>query len=124
MNISIQFGGRLRDFKFNEIAHRKITSLIFDDIAKGYAATEQEINACTITATFYGGLLGAYYVERKELDFTFNDIAEWLDKANELAIQKVCNCYAETQRYKDFIDKFKIVQEDVKVEKKNTRKKK
>ena len=105
MQVEIQFGGTLRSFKFNEFAHRKITETIFDDIAKGYSVSEHEINSNSIIATFYGGLLGAYYVERKVVDFTFEDVVNWLGDAKDDDVVKVCNTYSDTQRYKDFIAK-------------------
>lgn len=124
MNVQIKFNGKDCIFTFNEFAHRKIMSTIFYDIEKGFATTESEINASTITATFYGGLLGTYYQERKAIDFTFSDVVNWLENTSKEDVEKVCNVYAETQRYKDFVEQLGINKKEIAVEKKSTRKKK
>ena len=94
--IKIEFGGRERGFKFNQLALEIMTGLA--------SSTESSAN---IYAMFYGGLRGNSYVKREEPDYTFEQVCDWVDalfadKKTEV-IKQVEEALTETQLYKSLI---------------------
>ena len=94
--INILFGGKDQGFKFNQIAIEIFTSNI------NYEA----IDTSSIYAIFFAGLSGNYYAKRKEVDFTFEQVCDWVDELERALIVKVCNVFAESNAYKEWFKEF------------------
>jgi len=93
--IQIEIGGKLRGLKF--LQHAVITMSKYVDI-DNYAATSGY-------AMVYGGLKCNNYVKRVEDDFTFEQVCEWVDLLSREDLIKIHEVFAETQLYKDLVDK-------------------
>lgn len=95
--IKIEFGGKERGLKFNQLAI-EIMSSFYDS----------STNSSSIYGMFYGGLRGNSFVKREEPDYTFEDVCEWVDKlyAEKKAdlIKQVTDVLMETELYKSLID--------------------
>ena len=62
-----------------------------------------------IYAIVYGSLYAGDYLEREgkgECSFTFSDVMQWVDEADNETITKICNAFAETQKYKEWLSAF------------------
>lgn len=62
------FGGKDRGLKFNQIAFNINSEYMGDTQAE------------SLYAMFYGGLVGNSKVKREEIDYTYEDVTEWVDK--------------------------------------------
>lgn len=107
--IKIEFGGKERGFKFNQLAVEVMAGL-----------SSQTESSANVYAMFYGGLRGNSYVKREEPDYTFEEVCDWVDqlyaeKKTDL-IKEVERTLTETQLYKSLVP-------EVKEEKKRTLKK-
>ena len=97
--IQIEIGGKLRGLKFNQLSLEEYTK----HVGTGTSSA--------IYATFYAGLVGNCYVKQEEPDFTFEEVTDWVDKIYEegkkTEIEKVCNIWADTYIYREWIKEFK-----------------
>jgi hypothetical protein len=116
--IQLEIGGKLRGLKFNQLSLEVYTK----NLNYGNA-----INASTIYATFYAGLVANCYVKQEEPDFTFEDVTNWVDELYEQGrkkdIEKVCNCWAETHTYREWLEEFKEKLRSILEPEKKTKKK-
>lgn len=98
--IQIEIGGKLRGLKFNQLSLEAYTKSV----------NYEQANSSSIYATFYAGLVGNCYVKREEPDFTFEDVTDWVDalyaEGKKEEIEKVCNVWAETNVYKEWLKEF------------------
>lgn len=115
--IQINIGGKDRGLKFNQLSLETYTKCVDFERA----------NSSTIYATFYAGLTGNCYVKREEPDFTFEDVTDWVDElyseGRKKEIEKVCEVWAETNVYKEWLKEFQdkvatILQPEKKTKKK------
>lgn len=87
-------GGKDRGLKFNQGA----CDIFYQRI------NHEEVNASSIYATFYAGLIGNCIVKGEQADFNMEDVCEWVDQMYEGGrkeeIAKVCDAFAETTAYK------------------------
>ena len=99
--IQINIGGKDRGLKFNQLSLEVYTKHIDYNNA---------VVTSTIYATFYAGLIGNCYVKKEEPDFTFEDVTNWVDEIFDSGrkdeIEKVCDAWAETYVYKEWIKEF------------------
>lgn len=105
--IKVELGGKERGLKFNQLALEEMTSVA------GEKATQN------VYAMFWGGLKGNSYVKREDVDYTFEDVCDWIDqlfaeKKMDI-IKQVEETLTETQLYKSLVP-------EVKEEKKRLRK--
>lgn len=120
--IQIELGGKLRGLKFNQISLEVYTKNV------NYEA----LQTSSIYATFFAGLIGNCTVKREEPNFTYEDVCNWVDELYEQGkkdvIKKVCDMWAATHVYtdwlKEFQDKVRALTEPEKLPVKKVNKKK
>ena len=98
--IQVQLGGKDQGLKFNQLSIELFTENV------NYEA----IDTSSIYAIFFAGLTGNYYAKRKEVDFTFENVCDWVDELYEsepAKITEVCEVFASTNAYKQWIEQFK-----------------
>ena len=98
--IQVQLGGKDQGLKFNQLSIELFTENV------NYEA----IDTSSIYAIFFAGLTGNYYAKRKEVDFTFENVCDWVDELYEkepAKIAEVCEVFANTNAYKQWIEQFK-----------------
>lgn len=115
--VQIEIGGKLRGLKFNQLSLQVYTENV----------SHEQANSSAIYATFYAGLVGNCYVKKEEVDFSFENVTDWVDDLYEQGrkkeIENVCNIWAETHVYKQWLKEFKerlsaILEPEVKDKKK------
>lgn len=92
--IQITLGGEKKGLKFNQLALEVIAGL-----------TDFTSNTSTVYATIYGGLRGNSYVKQQEVDYTFEQVCDWVDEANEDELKAACDMLAETTVWKKALEK-------------------
>ena len=97
--IQATLGGKEQGLKFNQLSIEVFTSNI------NYEA----IDTSSIYAIFFAGLTGNYYAKRKDIDFTFENVCDWVDELFEndrKKIEEVCEVFAQTNAYKEWVQEF------------------
>ena len=92
--IQITLGGEIRGLKFNQLALEVIGGL-----------TDFSNNTSTVYATIYGGLRGNSYVKQQEVDYTFEEVFDWVDEADEAELKAACDVLAETTVWKKALER-------------------
>jgi polyhydroxyalkanoate synthesis regulator phasin len=105
MYIEAELGGRKRGLKFNlasvEVFEKKIKAVTFE-----------AANTVGIYATFWCGLVGQAIRKNEDMDFTYEDVQDWVDELYDKGdegkevIRLVCNKWEETHQYKDWLAEF------------------
>jgi len=90
--LQINIGGKERGLKFNQLA--------IETIAK---YNDAETISGLLYAMVYGGLKANAYVKREELDFTFEQVCDWVDELEnkEEVSDNISRCVMETQSWKN-----------------------
>jgi hypothetical protein len=103
--LQIELGGKTRGLKFNQLA--------IELIAKN---NDAETLSAYMYSVVYGGLRGNSYVKREEVDYTFEDVCDWVDNLDnkEEVMIKVSNTLAETQTFKKLISSNEEAKEESK----------
>jgi hypothetical protein len=101
--IEIELGGKLRGLKFNNYAIEQFQRKMF----KNENALVGGSNAATVYGIFFAGLTANCFTNDLEVDFTYNDVEDWVDSAADEDVKKICDCFAETNVYKKWLDKIK-----------------
>lgn len=90
--IQIEIGGKLRGLKFNQGAHVEIFNKIGQAnnnvVFAGYAVV-------------WAGLKANSYVKGEEIDFTFEQVCDWVDAMKEEDLMKMTDCYKSTVKFMD-----------------------
>ena len=90
--IQIEIGGKLRGLKFNQGAHVEIFNKIGQAnnnvVFAGYAVV-------------WAGLKANSYVKGEEIDFTFEQVCDWVDAMKEEDLLKMTDCYKSTVKFMD-----------------------
>lgn len=111
--IQIDIGGKPRGLKFNQGAflwmQGKMLSMDSED-AKAYGAY----------ILVYSGLKGNAIVKCEEVDFTFEQVSEWVDGLNDDVLLQVMAVFNETQKFKELLPKDTGNETDKKKDKKTT----
>ena len=112
----IEIGRKLRGLKFNMAA----IDVYFQKI------NFVELNASTIYATFYAGLVGNCIIKNEEIDFSFETVCDWVDdlfnEGKRTLIEEVCAMMAETDSYKTRLNIIKEKVDDLNEETKKKKK--
>ena len=98
--IQVKLGGNDQGLKFNQLSIELFTENV------NYEA----VDTSSVYEIFFAGLMGNYYAKRKEVDFTFENVCDWVDELyqNEPAkVTEVCEVFASTNAYKQWIEQFK-----------------
>ena len=95
--INVEIGGKNRGLKFNQLAIIILSQKADTD---NYAATANY-------AMVYAGLKANCYVKEVEADFTYEDVCDWVDALPQETLTAIDNCLAETQVYKDLVERAK-----------------
>lgn len=100
MYYELELGGKKRGLKFNQISLEVFTKNI----------NAEALESSAVYATFYAGLIGNCVAKREDQDFKYEDVMEWVDKLYEEGktdeIKKVCDLWAETHTWKDWLINF------------------
>lgn len=110
--IEIELGGQLRRFKFDMFAVEFFEKEIAGRILANPSIAENPKLAerVSINCTIYAGLSSDYTLKSKQIDFTYEDIVDWVDKADEEGkyenVKKICDTYANTFEYKKWLKEF------------------
>ncbi len=100
MYYELELGGKKRGLKFNQISLEVFTKNI----------NAEALESSAVYATFFAGLIGNTVAKREEQDYTFEDVMEWVDVLYEQGktdeIKKVCDLWAETHTWKDWLVNF------------------
>ena len=94
--LQIELGGKLRGLKFNMIAIEEIAKQNTTDSKYGF-----------IYSMIYGGMYGCSVVKKEEIDYTYEDVSEWVDamENQEEIVAKVTATLTETQNWKRVLNK-------------------
>lgn len=95
--IQIEIGGKLRGLKFNQMAV-VILSQTVDPL---------NYNATANYAMIWAGLKANCYAKREELELTFEQVCDLVDGLPQDVLTSVDACLAESQKYKELIEKLK-----------------
>jgi len=87
--IKLTIGGKERGLKFNQLAIMEM---------KGKMTLN--IEATVGYALIWGGLVACCYVKQEEIDFTFEEVCDWVDVMSEGEIEKALAVLNETEIYK------------------------
>lgn len=120
--IQIELGGKQRGLKFNELAVRKYSEIIMQDVANGLDS-EADIATSGVYGMIWGGLVGNAYVKRENVDFTFEDVCDWVEKADVNELKKASDVFVETTQFKELLAKVKATSAEVKKKNPRVRKK-
>jgi hypothetical protein len=93
--VKIFLGGKERGLKFNNYALEVFTK-----------NTDYETTQGDLCAAIYAGLKGNAFVKREEVDFTFEQVCDWCDDADETELVKAYNEFSETNAFKKWYEKF------------------
>lgn len=88
-------------FKFNELAIRKFSEIVLQDMALGL--TEDEIKASSVYAMLWGGLHGNAYVKREPMTMTFEQVCDLAESMSKEDLKSISAVFTETQSYKDLL---------------------
>lgn len=97
--IKVLLAGKERALKFNQLSIEVFTANI------NYEATETS----SIYSIFFAGLTGNCFAKREEVDFTFEQVCDWVDDLfdkDQAKIKEVCNLFTETNAYKNWFENF------------------
>lgn len=86
----INIAGKERGLKFNQLAIMIMQEYISAD----------HLAATASYALIYAGLRANAYVKREEVDFTFEDVCEWVESVSMEDMEKVNAAFQETEAYK------------------------
>ena len=95
--MDILIGGNIRPWKFNQEALELFVKNINWD--QGTSSSE-------VYAGFYAGLVAACRVKQIKVDFTFEQVCDWVDDLNDAMKADVMAAVAETQKYKEWLSEF------------------
>lgn len=93
--MQVTLNGQLRTLKFNQLALEVFTK------HTDYETTQGDLYAC-----IYAGLKGQSYVSREEVDYTFEQVCDWCDEAEQAELVKAYNEFTETNQFKTWYAKF------------------
>lgn len=101
MFIETELGGKKRGLLFNQISLEVFTKNI----------NAEALESSAVYATFFAGLIGNCTAEREHVDFTYKDVMGWVDELykdenGKNEIKKVCDLWAETHTWKDWLVQF------------------
>ena len=98
--MDIKIGGKIRGVKFNQLS---LEELIKNNLSgmEGVGATYAIVHA---------GLVGSSFVRREEIDYTFENVADWIDEISMSEegikiISEVISAFVESTAYKNLIPK-------------------
>lgn len=97
--IKITIGGKERSLKFNMRAMEAFTEV------KNQGT---RIVSASVTLV-YSGLIGWYYSQQLEPDFTFSDVIDWVEELiynkQESVLTEIDKCFMDSRTYGYFLDK-------------------
>ena len=104
--IEILLGGKLRTLRFNLYAKEELGRIYGQDPLQALRTMvaewkEQPMRAMRKLA--YAGLVGAYEAAVKDVDFTAQDVAEWVGDAEDNDISRMFNTYLDTTKLRTLL---------------------
>jgi hypothetical protein len=108
--IQIEIGGKQRGLKFSQG-----TDMLLRSKLKGL--TEDQISAVASYRVVWAGLEMGCLFNEQEIDFTFQDVSDWVEKISAEELNKVLDAYNKLQEYTKEIpekDKKKLKKEIIK----------
>jgi hypothetical protein len=102
--LEFEIGGKLRSFKFNQLAIEKLAE-------KNQSGT----NIGFIYSMVYAGLYAATYAKSEAEDYTFNDVSDWVDNLeDDTIINKLTIALTESQLWKKLVKKGQEIEDEKK----------
>lgn len=99
---TLSLGGKERGLKFNQLAL---------EIFSKHSDWDNGTDAGYAYAIIYGGLCGNMKAKRETIDFTFEDVTDWVDSlyaAGQVEeIKRACDAFADSQLFKKWMHDFK-----------------
>jgi hypothetical protein len=93
--MQVTLNGQLRALKFNQLALEVFTK------HTDYETTQGDLYAC-----IYAGLKGQSYVKREPADYSFEEVCDWCDNADQKELVAAYNEFCETNQFKTWYAKF------------------
>lgn len=104
--IEIQLGGDLKTLRFNNWQKEALGKILgTDPLAAGKLIVERIKESYLLVACdlIYTGLIGNYRVQRKDIDFTMDDIVIWVGDAANDEITVVFDAWIESTGLRDLL---------------------
>lgn len=95
-------------FKFNELAVRKFSEILLQDMANGLS--EADLATSSVYAMIWGGLYGNSYVKREPMPYTFEQVCELTEKLTSEELKSISDVFTDVQAYKDLLAKLQPVE--------------
>jgi hypothetical protein len=107
--LTVTLGGKQRGLKFNMEAVEQFSRHF------NYKTTPS-----AFYATVYAGLCGNATVKQEEIDFTYEEVCDWVDELcsteeGELVMEKAYNIFLDCTTYKSWLRKIKEATEKIRV---------
>jgi|GEM_PF-2186593 len=106
MIVEIQIGGKYRTIRFNNWQKEALGKLYgADPLEAGQKMVERWGDSLLSLAAdlVYTGLIGDYRVKLKDLDFTREQVMEWVGDADDKELATVINTWSETEAVRTLI---------------------
>ena len=91
--LQLEIGGKKRGLKFSQG-----TLILFQDSIKNYS--ESEIKAFASHQLVFAALKTNCIIKGDEVDFTFENVFDWVEQLHEEELQKVLVAFNESQKFK------------------------
>ena len=106
MIIEIQLGGKLRSLRFNNWQKEALGKLYGSDpLEAGQKMIEKWGDSLMSLAAdlVYTGLIGDYRIKLRDIDFSREDVMEWVGDAKDSDLAQVINTWSETEAVRSII---------------------
>ncbi len=102
--IKVDIGGKERGLKFNTLAIRLFVTKM--DIAN--------FNLTANYAMIYAGLYANCYVKGEEVDFTFEEVVDWVEALDQKTIDEISVVMASVEAYKKLLPEEPVIEDEKK----------
>jgi hypothetical protein len=110
--IQAEILGKVRGLKFGTLAAENITLKLVE-----LGMETGNYSSAMIAEVIYWGLYNNSYVKREVMDFTFEQVCEWVDdnwRSNKELIRKITDVYQDSKYTKEYVEEVKVSMDDVK----------
>lgn len=95
-SIKVNLGGKEHTLRFGVLA----VQTFWKEISKNMSYYMQSQQLVIYPAT-YGALINAYFAKSEPIDFTFEDVVNWVDEADKETIAAIDKAFSESNKYKE-----------------------
>ncbi|WP_343692763.1 hypothetical protein [Chitinophaga sp.] len=96
--IELELGGKARTLRFNNWQKEALGKIVGTDPLEAGQLISSKLNESPLLVVcdlVYTGLIGNYRVQMKDLDFTRQDVAEWIGDADNAILGKVFDAWLD-----------------------------